>query len=113
MNTINEHLGLINNIDLKFKMYNDTNDEIIRYNLNYIDEDEYCAIELSISSELKNINSIYFLTETISKLYKSHIISDIYTIENEKLYVIHLLSLKNIRDNKIKKLKNKLELVHQ
>lgn len=86
-------------------------DKIIKYSnhvvytIFYID-DEYKAIEVSFNRKISS--STFF--KSISKIDGSYgVVSDIHEVENGKLYVLYLEPISEIRNKKIKKLKDNIK----
>ncbi len=104
---IKEHNDIITYIDGYLKKLSSEPSKRIEFKISYINQDYY-AIELHFS------NSSIFYENDFNNLINSSkdkydIITDIYTIEQGRLYVIYLLPVEEVRNRKINRLQNKME----
>ncbi|MFW6225470.1 MAG: hypothetical protein ACOC3V_00760 [bacterium] len=106
---VNEHKKLVDTIQNNLSSIKDNNDNYLIYTLNYLEENEYSAIELMLY-EHNILSETFIVYKILGEIKKNDIVLDIYTIEDYKSFVIHLLPISEIRQNKLNRLKNKLKL---
>lgn len=105
-----EHKVLFEEIENNLYNLRDLNGQYIIYTLNYINDENQSAFELLLF-EQNYLTQPFILNKILNKIHKNSIVSEIYILDEFKTFVIQLLTLDGIRNNKLKKIKNKLELI--